>query len=108
MSRRFYIVLGLAVLAFVAVGWLGVRSRMVRTYSEQTIRSELIQANHCTYTSDCVSVEAKCPFGCAIFVYKDEADKIQSLLNNFESTCIYECVRVRGVACISGVCEAVY
>lgn len=76
--------------------------------TEKYIQNEINEANYCESDSDCGLVtNSKCPFGCYIYVNKNEVDKIDNLLKDYESQCIYGCVKNQGVECINNKCEEV-
>jgi hypothetical protein len=39
------------------------------------IQSKINQANYCNIKSDCIDIGGKCPFGCYIYVNKEEAKR---------------------------------
>lgn len=74
--------------------------------TEKYIQNEINKANYCETNSDCSLVaNSKCPFGCYIFVNKEEVDRIDNLLKNFESQCVYSCVQNQDVECINNKCQ---
>ncbi|PIQ77341.1 hypothetical protein COV82_05030 [Candidatus Peregrinibacteria bacterium CG11_big_fil_rev_8_21_14_0_20_46_8] len=75
--------------------------------SEASIKRTIQNAQYCTTKADCVQVESKCPFGCWVFVNKKEASNIQTLIDSYESRCIYSCIELQGYDCINNRCEAV-
>ena len=64
--------------------------------SEKYINNEIEKANYCNTKYDCVNAGDKCPFGCYVFVNKNEITKIKNLIDSYKSNCIYSCA----------VCEA--
>jgi len=75
--------------------------------SEEGIQRELVKANYCETASDCVDVGAKCPFGCYLYVNKDEASRIRPMVEGFQSTCQYACIAIKGVECVQNKCEVI-
>ncbi|MFW6230646.1 MAG: hypothetical protein ACOC32_01335 [Nanoarchaeota archaeon] len=69
-------------------------------YLESMIQEEIDKANYCEVDSDCVNAGGKCPFGCWNYVNKDEVGRISSLIESFDSQCVYGCV-----SCPTAVCE---
>lgn len=67
---------------------------------ELYIKNQISKANYCTVDSDCVDAGRKCPFGCWLYVNKNEVSGISGLVSSFDSTCIYSCL-----ACPTAVCE---
>lgn len=67
---------------------------------EEQIKSEIDKANYCELNSDCVDAGGKCPFGCYVFVNKNEVEKISKLIEEYYSKCVYGCV-----GNISAYCE---
>ena len=76
--------------------------------SEKNINNEIERANYCVTKDDCARVSGKCPFGCNVFVNKNEADKINSLINSVQSACEYKCAISNGASCIDKKCQAIY
>jgi hypothetical protein len=72
--------------------------------AEQTIKDEIVKANHCETVDDCVDAGGKCPFDCYIFVHKDEVSRIRSLVERYQSTCTYSCIAIDGVDCVGNKC----
>lgn len=79
-----------------------------KEFTEADIRTAIMGANHCRIKSDCAPINAKCPFGCNIFVHKNEVERINEMLDVFPSSCVYSCIELRGYDCVSGRCEAAY
>jgi hypothetical protein len=81
------------------------------TPEERRIQAAIDKANHCAATSDCTQAGVGiCPFGCYIHVYKDEVERIQSMLVDYQKsertqTCMYMCIEYPGVDCVKGRCE---
>lgn len=75
--------------------------------SEETILQQIEEANYCTVAEDCVFVGSKCPFGCYIYANTAEATHIQTLVDGFESSCVYSCIQSFGVDCVSNKCEPI-
>lgn len=75
--------------------------------SEQGIKQELAKANYCESVSDCVDVGAKCPFGCYLYVNKDEAPRLKPMIEGFQSTCQYSCIAIKGVECVQNKCQVI-
>ena len=70
-----------------------------------SIQVEIDNANFCDTKDDCIDVESKCPFGCNIFVNKDQSSKIKDLIESYETNCMYKCRPSTGVDCIDNKCE---
>ncbi len=68
---------------------------------------KLDQANYCEVEEDCVNLGNKCPFGCYIYVNKNEEEEMKNLLDSFKSKCVYGCEQCLEVDCLSGKCEPV-
>jgi len=71
------------------------------------VEREIDKANYCQVASDCQLLEPKCPFGCAIYVNKENAGKINGLLMNYDSTCIYSCISTTPT-CENNKCRPVW
>ncbi len=72
------------------------------------IKDEIEKANYCKIKDDCVLAGSKCPFGCHIFVNKNEEEKISGLIDNYQTTCMYACVELKDYGCVNNKCEAFY
>jgi len=71
---------------------------------QELIQQEIAAAQFCEVRSDCIPVQSKCPFGCYVFVNFQERFRIQSLINDFETTCAYACAPLPGFDCVDGQC----
>ena len=67
---------------------------------ESSIKSEIEKANYCNVDSDCLDAGGKCPFGCWVYVNKNEVNRISELIDSYNSKCIYSCV-----SCPTAICE---
>ena len=76
--------------------------------SEEYIRNRIDKANYCNTKDDCERVNSKCPFGCHIFVNKNEVDGINRLINLYPRTCLYRCRVLKDFDCIDNKCQAIY
>lgn len=72
------------------------------------IFNEIIKAGYCEIDSDCITMDASCPFGCYAVVNKEQAIKIDSLIKSFPSNCVYGCVEKEAAKCIEGKCNFDY
>jgi len=70
------------------------------------IKNEIYKASYCKVDSDCQALEPKCPFGCAIYVNKENADRISELLKSYDSNCVYSCIETRP-SCENNRCQYV-
>ncbi|MBI2547776.1 hypothetical protein HYW21_00330 [Candidatus Woesearchaeota archaeon] len=75
---------------------------------EKLITAELEKANYCTQDEDCTFVGNVCPFGCNLYVNTNESTRITSLLDSYQSTCMYSCVPVSDVRCVNNRCQVSY
>ena len=75
--------------------------------SEESITQKLFEANRCATAADCTLIGSECPFGCNIYVYKDEVDRMKSLIDGFASNCMYKCPASLDVECRQGKCMPV-
>jgi hypothetical protein len=91
----------------VSVIILGGCSQNWPSQDKSYIVKEIEKANYCTTKEDCVDVGRKCPFGCYIYVNKDEVGRIRSLLDSYKSTCMFDCAYCPGVECKDKKCEPV-
>lgn len=74
---------------------------------ESSIKSEIIKANYCDVDSDCVDAGGKCPFDCYVYVNKNEVDRISTLIESFDSKCVYGCILCQSAVCENSKCEVV-
>ena len=74
---------------------------------ESYIKSVIEKANYCEVDSDCVDAGGKCPFGCSVYVNKNEVEKISQLIQSYNSKCIYGCVSGSTVICENKKCKEV-
>jgi len=74
---------------------------------ELKIESEIKKANYCNVNSDCVNAGGKCPFGCWVYVNKNEVARVSELINSFDSNCVYGCVSCPTAVCENKKCQAV-
>jgi len=74
---------------------------------ELKIKTEIIKANYCENYSDCVDAGGKCPFGCYVYVNKNEVRKISQLIQSFNSKCVYGCLTCQTVICENNKCKEV-
>ena len=76
--------------------------------TQEAIEQVIKNAQYCEAKNDCTQIESKCPFGCYTFVNKNEAEKIQTFIDSYESRCMYICVQIEGYDCINNKCEVLY
>ena len=76
-------------------------------WGEQGIKDELARANRCETADDCAWIGSKCPFGCEIYVHRDEAAAMKALVDGFDAQCVYGCMQTFGVECKDRRCEPV-
>jgi len=77
-------------------------------FKELNINSAIEKANYCEIDSDCVDAGGKCPFGCYVYVNKNEVDKISKLIQSYDSKCIYDCALDTKVVCENSKCKEVF
>ena len=71
------------------------------------VENELKKANYCGVAEDCAKIGNKCPFGCNIYVNKNEETRIKNLVDSYGATCVYECFQEIGVECVNNICKAI-
>lgn len=106
MQRKIiYIVLVIVVL--IVIGFFVGRYviEFQRERQKEAILSEIEDANYCETKADCAQAHSKCPFGCYVFVNNSEVDRIQSLIDSYESNCVYGCIQLEDYDCINNRCE---
>lgn len=65
-------------------------------------------AASCAADTECVFADSKCPFGCYIAVNQTRKQFIDSLIQNYPSSCVYKCPQAPQNRCIDGRCRIVY
>ena len=75
--------------------------------NESRIKSEITKANYCEVDSDCVDAGGKCPFGCYVYVNKNEVNRISQLIQSFNSMCFQGCLACPTVICENNKCKTV-
>jgi hypothetical protein len=75
---------------------------------ESNIRTSIEKANYCEIDSDCIDAGGKCPFGCFVYVNKNEVEKISNLIQSYDSKCIYGCVLESNVKCENNKCIEIF
>lgn len=75
---------------------------------ESNIKSAIEKANYCEIDSDCVDAGGKCPFGCYVYVNKNEAEQISKLIQSYDSKCVYGCASKPEVVCKNNKCKEVF
>ena len=100
-NRNIAIIVVLLILLVVVLAFFNPRS-------EGNIKKEIELANYCNAKSDCVDVGGKCPFGCYVFVNKNESQRIETLINSYESTCVYSCIALQGFDCVESKCQPIF
>jgi hypothetical protein len=86
--------------------FIGVMMHLFMRYgSEEFIQGEIDKANYCDVNEDCISLGAKCPFGCEIYVNEKEVAKIEEILRSYPDDCIYDCYLCQGIIeCVNNKC----
>jgi hypothetical protein len=75
---------------------------------EEKIKQAIEKAKYCKQKEDCVKIPSQCPFGCWVVVNKNESERIQGMIDSYESECVYGCVELKGYDCIDNKCIASY
>jgi len=70
------------------------------------INLEIARSNYCGSEFDCTEAISKCPFDCNIYVNKGDVDRVNKLIENFDSDCITHCSPPEGVSCFQNKCKA--
>lgn len=78
--------------------------------AEGYIKNQIEQANYCNKKDDCIRINnAICPFGCYIFVNKNEANRIKNLISFYNlinrNPCVYDCLFLKDYDCGDGKCQ---
>jgi|SRR3989344_4153911 len=99
------IIIFIILLASTCLAWFSFFSPKAQ---ERHIKKEIIKANYCEVASDCQMVaQSQCPFGCNIYVNKNETARVGELLESYESKCEYLCIEFKGVDCINNRCQLI-
>lgn len=78
------------------------------TVPAHNIREEINKANYCENDNDCAPVGGTCPFACAdTYVNKNEANRIQEMIDNLEGQCVHDCPNCNDVKCEQNRCIAI-
>ncbi|MEI8364163.1 MAG: hypothetical protein WCF78_01770 [archaeon] len=78
--------------------------------SEKKVNQEIKNANFCSISDDCTHIGGSCPFGCTILINKNEETRIRDLISEYHknklsfSTCVYNCLQLKGIACVDNKC----
>jgi len=101
MDKRYIAIIAILLILLAIAAFFNPRS-------EGYIKREIDKANYCSAKEDCVDVGGQCPFGCYVFVNKNEAQRIGAMITSFESTCVYSCMALKDFDCISGKCQPIF
>ena len=76
--------------------------------TEEEVRQEIQDANHCDVPTDCVNVGGRCPFGCDTWVNAAEEERILDLIEEYRASasphCDYSCEEPAPPDCVEGEC----
>jgi len=72
--------------------------------TEDEITTQINSANYCATRDDCAVVDGKCPFGCHLFVNKNEAQAIAGIIQSYKQACILTCTAYKDYNCAAGKC----
>lgn len=79
-------------------------------FAEKFILRQIESANYCEVDSDCVLGQYGCPFGCGVYINKDESTKLGFITGVYDFLtpvdCIYDCISPPLSECRSGRCAA--
>lgn len=76
-------------------------------FKELNINFAIEKANYCEVDFDCADAGGKCPFGCYVYVNKNEVGHISRLIQSYDSNCVYGCVSNSTVICENKKCKKV-
>lgn len=96
-----FVLIGLVIVGILLV------SLFIFMRSEYYIKYEIKKANYCDTKDDCVFAGGGCPFGCYIYVNKNERDRIKNLVESFNSKCVYGCLYCPDFECKDNKCEPI-
>ena len=100
------ITVGIIVLCILIIPIIVILS--ISKIKESNIISAIEKANYCQVDSDCIDVGGKCPFGCYIYVNKNEVEQISKLIKSYSSKCVYDCISTSKVACENNKCKELF
>ncbi len=69
------------------------------------VKREIRQANYCETNADCKVITGQCPFGCYIPVNVSQGDRIEVMVDAYQSACTYSCAEYKGVDCVDRRCQ---
>ena len=64
------------------------------------------QTNYCRKDRDCRIAIARCPYGCCIYVNRDQLAMVNYLMEQSHQRCYYDCARCPLPVCRNNVCVA--
>lgn len=103
MNKKFVI----GIIIFISIFAVGIFLAFPKI-KESNIKSAINKANYCEMDSDCVDAGGKCPFGCYVYVNKNEIKKISHLIQSYDSKCVYSCASYPTVICESKKCVEIF
>lgn len=78
------------------------------TTKQNSIEKEIEKAKYCKVKEDCIIIHGKCPFGCYQAINKNEKEKIENLIKDFDSNCAYSCIELKEEPqCNNNRCEII-
>ncbi|MBD3260505.1 MAG: hypothetical protein GF334_02310 [Candidatus Altiarchaeales archaeon] len=79
-------------------------------FAEKLIWRQIESANYCETDSHCVLAYYDCPFGCGVYINKDETAKLSVITEVYDFLtpvdCVYGCINQPIPECLSGRCAA--
>lgn len=97
--KRVFLITGLIIIAAALIWFF-----FIRKSTQAKIKEAIAAANYCETAADCAVVPSQCPFDCYVAVHQSEAARIEDMIRNYESNCIYGCVELQGVECVNNKC----
>lgn len=109
MKTKKILIILLIIVLIISCGFIFIRilfKEVTRenNYLETDIKMTINNSNKCDTPEDCIVIGSYCPFGCNIVVSKKNASKILSLIKNYNSMCVYECLDYEFIDCKNGTC----
>jgi hypothetical protein len=104
MNKKILIIISFLILLIVSISIFFLLPKS----KEVSIKSAIEKANYCEVDFDCVDAGGKCPFGCYVYVNKNEVEKITELIQLYTSNCVYDCVSNSLVVCENKKCQEVF
>ena len=111
-----YLIIFLVIFILIFILAFYVQNKIKESQSpEAKIKTEIEAANYCTIKENCTLIKVKCTSECYILINKKELNKINNVLNAYQSNinnilnsgetkCIYNCIKPENYDCLENKC----